>query len=433
MEKRLAENIFSLAVVQALTYAAPFFTVPYLVRVLQPTNYGLLSFAQAIVLYCDFVTDYGFAFSATRAIVLHRHNPEDVSRIFWSTIFSKTVLMIGTGLALSLLVAFIPRLHQTPAVYAVCFLSVFGTTAFPVWLFQGLEQMKASAIALGAARFLTLPLLFAFVREPSHYVRAAAIQGSVELLAAVFLAPVIWRRLKIRWHRPSIAEVAESLRIAWPLFLSGAALFLCTSSTAVILGFVARREQVGYYTAAEKLIKACIAAFNPLGQALYPHIAAARTGSCLFALRLIRNSFWVTGGLAFAASIATFALARPVCGLVLGASFAPSSQLLRWMSPLPFLFGLMSVLGIQTMVVFELDSVMSRIMMAGACAGIPLTILLSRYLGPRGAAMASVIEAGGMVAAMAVALRVRGFPVWQRIASPGAATFAPGSQAWSGD
>lgn len=417
--KLLAENIVALTLLQALTYGAPLLTVPYLVRVLRPETYGLLSFAQAIVLYCDFTTDYGFALSATRAIAMHRHCPERITKIFWSTIFAKGVLAIGTGLILSGLVALIPTLHQTRTLYAVCFLSVIGTVTFPVWLFQGLEQMRLCAIAFGAARILTVPLLFAFVRQPQHYLRAAAIQASVEVVAALFAAPAIFQRFQVRWYRPGIRDIGESLRQSWHLFLSGAALFLCTSSVAVILGFTAGRAQVGYYTAAEKLIKASSAALAPLTQALYPHITGARVGSGAAALLLIRRSLLVTGCLSLAISVATFVLAKPVCDRVLGPSFAPSVHLLRWLSPLPVLFGLMSVLGTQTMLVFEMDSLVSWIMLTATCAGLPLTLALCLSFGAEGAAAASVLVAFIIVTAMLIVLRHRGFPVWNSELSRG--------------
>ncbi len=413
MRKVLTENIVSLTLLQVLTYGAPLVTVPYLVRVLQPEHYGLISFAQAIVLYCDFITDYGFSFSATRSIAVHREDSAYVSRIFWVTTCAKGVLMLATGLTLSLLVTFIPRLHQTPHLYAVCFLSVLGTAIFPVWLFQGLEQIKLSAIAFGAARLLTLPLLFAFVRGPRDYLAAAGIQATVEVVAAMIAAPFVFGRFKVRWYCPSWSDIRGSLQQTWVLFLSGSALFLCTSSTAVILGFTTGRAQVGYYTAAEKLIKACIAALSPLLQALYPHITATRAASRVSALRLIRKSLVATACLSLAVSLATLLLAGPVCRVFLGASFAPSVALLRWMSPLPVLFGLMSVLGTHTMLVFEMDSLMSRIMLAGACAGLPVTLAMSIALGPKGAAAASVLVAGFIVAAMIAALHVRGLSVWQ--------------------
>lgn len=415
--RRLKHNIAALTALQFLAYVAPLLTVPYLVRVLKPAEFGLLAFAQGIVLYFDLLTDFGFNLSATRAIAAQRDQIDAISRIFWSTLTAKLILMSLSGVLLTLLVAFTPKLHAYPSLYAVNFLYVIGTALFPIWLFQGLEEITIAALALGIARILTVPALFLWVRSKEDLVIAATIQASVQLVATVLVTPLLLKRIRLRWHRPSYLEIEAAFKAGWPLFLGGSALYLCNSSTTVILGFVAGSAQVGYYSAADKLIKAAISLLSPVGQALYPHITALKTESHLSALALIRKSFVFTGLLSLCASLGTFVLADPVCRLVLGPAFGPSASVLRWLSPLPLIFGLMSVLGTQTMLVFEMDSTMSRIMLASALGGIPLTLALAFPFGANGAAAASLTLAAAMLAAMAIKLRARGLRVWQYVSS----------------
>ncbi|MBV8811998.1 MAG: flippase [Acidobacteriaceae bacterium] len=408
----LRENIASLAGLQLVGYIAPLLTVPYLVRVLKPAEFGLLSFAQGVVLYFDLITDYGFNLSATRGIAAQRNEPDSVSRIFWSTLCAKAILMLLCGAALALLVAFIPRLRENSAVYAVSFLYVIGTVFFPVWLFQGLERMKLAAFALGTARILTVPALFLFVRSERDCVVAAAIQASVQAVASILVIPALVG-MRLRWYRPSLADLASAFKRGWPLFISGSALYLCTSSTTVVLGFCAGKSAVGYYSAADKLIKAATSLLSPISQALYPHITALKVTSTTSALRMIRKSFLSIGLLSLCTSILTLVLARPICHLFLGPSFEGSIAVLQCLSPLPVLFGLMSVLGTQTMLVFEMDDMMSRIMFGSALAGIPLTMALSSLFGAEGAAAASVMLAIVMLGAMMIVLKSSGLPVWQ--------------------
>lgn len=422
----LVENIMSLALLQGLNYAAPLITLPYLVRVLQPSHFGLLSFAQGIVLYFDFFTDFGFNFSQTRAIAACRHVPESVSKIFWSTMSAKALLMCISAVALTLLVALTPKLRETPSLYAVNFLYVIGTTFFPVWLFQGLERIKLAATLFGVARLLTVPALFLFVRHPQDYVIAGAIQASVEVTASLLAWPLILRRIGLTWQPPSMLDVANTLKRAWPLFLSVAALQISASSSIVILGFVAGKIEVGYFSAADKLIKASIAALNPLGQALYPHITAAKLQSRASAFHLIRKTLFAVGILSISVSIVTAVWARPVCHLILGSSFEHSITVLQCLSPLPLLFGLASVFGTQTMLVFEMDALFSKIMLLSAVVAVPVTVILSMSFGAVGAAIASVITSGFMVAAMLFALHAKGVHVWRR-PKPQSSAFADAS------
>ncbi len=409
----LVENIVSLGALQALNYAAPLITLPYLVHVLQPAHFGLLSFAQGIVIYFDLFTDFGFNFSQSRAIAACRHRPEALSRVFWSTIYAKALLMCTSAVAMTLLVAFTPKLRATPQLFAVNFLYVVGTTFFPIWLFQGLERMKLAATLFGSARLLTIPALFLFVRHPQDYVVAGAIQASVELTASVFAWPLILGQMRLRWSSPRVAEIRYTLERAWPLFLTTSVVQLCTSGSIAVLGFAAGKNEVGYFSAADKLVKASAAAVAPLGQALYPHITAAKLRSPRLALKLIRKSLYVTGIISMALTIVTAIWARPVCHMIFGGAFEHSVVVLRWLSPLPILYGLTTVLGMQTMIVFEMDAILSRITLVSGLISLPIMIVLSRAFGAVGAAAASVLTAALMAAAMCLALHIKGMHVWK--------------------
>jgi len=410
----LFENITSLTALQVLNYATPLLTLPYLVRVLEPSRFGLLSFAQGVVLYFDIFTDFGFNFTQTRAIAAARGDVGSISRIFWATLYAKTLLMGISAAGLALLVIFIPQMRAVPRLYAANFLYVVGTTFFPLWFFQGLEQMKVAAALLAGARLLTVPALFLFVRHTQDYVVAGAIQSSVEVVASVVAWPIILSRARLTWCPPSLPDVVGTLKAASALFLSSSAMQLSSSSAIVILGFTADKTQIGYFSAADKLIKAASAALNPVAQALYPHITAAKLRSRESAFELIQRAFYSVGILMFCISIVTVIAARPVCELVLGKSFEHSIRILQCLAPLPLLSGLTNVLGTQTMLVFEMDVLFSRLLVVSAACGIPITFLLSLSFGAVGVAFGSVGTATVLVASMWLTLHSRRMLFWQR-------------------
>jgi PST family polysaccharide transporter len=409
--RRLAENIAALSVVQFLNYVAPLITIPYLVRILHPAQFGLLSFSQGIVLCFCVITDYGFDFTATRAIAANRHDGAAIRRIAWTTLCAKFLLLFASACALALLVATVPKLRETPQLFVASFLYVLGTAIFPVWLLQGLEELKVAALAMCIARMLIVPALFLFVQHAGDYVIAAALQASVEVIATVIAVPIMWRRVDLRWVAPTRRDLLQAFKIGWPLFLSASTLYLSASSTPLILGFVSTKAEVGYYSAAEKLIRACTALLSPATQALYPRIAATKAQSNALALKLIRRSFAFFGSISLCVSLSVFCFADPICRFVFGLAFVPSIYLLKWMAPLPFLSALMSVLGTQTMLAFEMDSAMSRILLWGSILAFPLTLLLAWQFGALGAAVAAVAVAVFMVAAMANSVHRSGLRV----------------------
>jgi polysaccharide transporter, PST family len=410
----LLENMLSLAALQVLNYAAPLITLPYLARVLQPQHFGLLSYAQGIILYFDLFTDFGFNFSASRAISQCRGDAQAVSQIFWSTLVAKVFLMSLSGAALMILVRCLDPLRPLSELFAANSLYLIGTTIFPIWLFQGLEQLKLAALFMAIGRLLTVPALLLLVKSQHDTVIAAAVQASVELSAGLLSAPLVYMRMNLVWYRPTIRDIIARLREGWPLFLSASAFQVGTSSTTVILGALSGQMQVGYYSAADKLIKAATGALSPIGQALYPRISAVQAISPQQACRLIQKSLYLTTFVGSVLSISVFACANFLCREVLGSSFAHAAVVIRYLSPVPLLFGLMGVLGTQTMLAFGLDALFCKLMLASIGLGIPLTVVLVNGHGAIGAAIATDILLAGIVAAMFGVLLANQSRVWKR-------------------
>jgi len=403
----------ALSILQIMNYAVPLVTVPYLTRVLGPERFGLLAFAQAIILYFDLITDYGFNLSATRKIASIGGSRIELSRIFWSTIITKTLLMLLCAAVLNLFLEAVPVLRPYTLLCDATFLTVVGSALLPVWLFQGLERMQFLTIAYSVARLLSIPALLFLVQGSEDYIRAAAIQGSVPVAGALILGPVIWKKLDLPFYRPSASDILDSLREGWHLFVSNTAMVLFGSTSVVLLGLMAGNGQVGYYSAADKLIKAGSSLMSPITQALYPHLNSLRASSEYSALRLIRKTLVLIGVLTFSASLATFALAGPIAHLLLGSRFGPSVTVLRFLAPVLFLTTVNNVLGTQTMMVFGLDALVSRITLRSAVANAVLALLLAGRWGAVGAAAATATSGVLMMLQMMTALRRAKLPVWQ--------------------
>ena len=96
LRSNVIKNIFSLYIIHFANYLLPLIVVPYLVRVLSPSGFGIVSFAQSLIAYLTIFVDYGFALSATRKISVYRNNKIEVSRIFFNVLAAKGFLgLIG--------------------------------------------------------------------------------------------------------------------------------------------------------------------------------------------------------------------------------------------------------------------------------------------------------------------------------------------------
>jgi len=116
--------------------------------------------------------------------------------------------------------------------------------------------------------------------------------------------------------------------------------------------------------------------------------------------------------------LATFLLSAPLGPLLWGQGFAPSIAVLRCLSPLPFLLASVNVIGTQTMLVFEMDRLLTRAVVWCALINIPLTAVLSLFMGALGAAAAIVIVAAVMVVSLAWSLRRQRLAIWHAAFKP---------------
>jgi PST family polysaccharide transporter len=397
---RLRKNIAALSVLQLLNYALPIAVVPYLVRVLGPAHYGLLVFAQAAVNYANSVTDYGFNYSATRLVARHREDRAALSRIFWSTITAKSILMLLCFAALAVLITLVPMFRAQAALLAACSLLVLGNVLFPMWFFQGMEEMRAITIAQAIAKMSLIPLVFLFVKNQDHFVRAAALQSGTTVLAGIIGLPLLSRVADISWYRPSKRDILESFREGWDIFISTVAITIYTSTNTLVLGFVSGEAQVGYFGAANRIINGSQGVLIPVSQALYPHLNSMAVKSREAAVALIRKSLFWIGLISISASLAFLLGAAPISHLALGRKFDGSITPLRWMALLPVLLGLSNVFGVQTMLTFGMNKEFNRIVTTSAVINLLLTFPFAYWWGATGAAIAVVLTEVFVTAAM---------------------------------
>ena len=64
----ILSNFFSLTILQVANYILPLIILPFLVRVLDLENFGIVMFSQALITFIVIAVDFGFDISGTREI-----------------------------------------------------------------------------------------------------------------------------------------------------------------------------------------------------------------------------------------------------------------------------------------------------------------------------------------------------------------------------
>jgi PST family polysaccharide transporter len=373
---RLLENFISLSTLQVANYILPLITLPYLVRVLGPEKFGLIAFAQAFIGYFNVLTDYGFNLSATRDISINRKDNDKVSEIFSSVIIIKFGLLILSLFIMTLIIFSFDKFRSEWLIYYLTFGMVIGQVLFPVWFFQGMEKMKYITFLNILARIIFTISIFIFVKNASDFLYVPILSSLGSIVAGVLAFWIVFKDFGVKFRMPDFERVKFHLKEGWYIFISTVAISLYTTSNTFILGLFTNNIIVGYYSAAEKIIRAVQGLLSPVSQTIFPHVSKLMNESKDAGIKFIRRITYLIGGLSFVISLVIFILANLIVETILGSQYTESIIILRILAFLPFLVGLSNVFGVQTMLTLNYKKAFTNIIVFASGVNIFLAIIL---------------------------------------------------------
>jgi PST family polysaccharide transporter len=383
--RRIFSNFLSLSVLQAANYILPLITLPYLVRVLGPEKFGLISFAQAFTAYFQIITDYGFNLSATREISINRENKEKVSEIFSSVMFIKFGLLFVSLIFMSVIVFSFNKFRQDWLIYYLTFGMVLGNTLFPVWFFQGIERMKYITFLNILAKLIFTIAIFVFVKQTSDYLYVPLLNSIGFITAGILSLLIIFKDFKVVFKIPNFKEIKYQLKEGWYIFISTVAISLYTVSNTFILGLFTNNVIVGYYSAAEKIVRAIQGLWTPVSQTIFPFFSNLYNKKPENAKLLLIKLLKLTGVVTFLISILGCLFASFIIHIFLGEKYDVSVKIFQILIFIIFAIGINNILGVQGLVSFGYVNNFTQVVILGAGFHIIfLMILVPKfvYLGP---------------------------------------------------
>jgi len=409
---RIIGNFLSLSTLEVVNYIMPLFTLPYLVRVLGPGKFGIVAFAQALIAYLVILTDYGYYLAGPKYISINRNNVEKISQIFSRIFVLKTIFMCLSFLLLIGILLVFERFWSDKWLYIFAFGSVLGDVLFPTWFFQGMERMKYITGLYLIAKSFFLVSIFIFIRTQEHYTYVPLLNSLGLIIVGIISLIIIRRIFRVRFILPRFDDLKKELVTGWHYFVSTISISLYTHSGVFILGLVASDVFVGYYSAAEKLIRAVQRLLWAGSQSIYPYINKLATESKNMALSLLRKiSFIFVAGF-FVVSVLIYLLAEVFVKIVLGPQYLESVIVLKILSVLPLIISISNIFGIQTMFAFNLKRVFSRILFFAALLNILLAFIFAVFYKHIGVSIAVVLTELFVASVSFFYVKNRGLNVW---------------------
>ncbi len=409
--KVLVKNFTSLSLLQLANYIFPVITLPYLVRVLGPEKYGLINFAAAFSAYFVIITDYGFNLSATQEISVNRNDKEKVSEIFSSVLTIKIILFFLSSGIFFLIVNMFELFSNDAGLYSIMFIGVVGIVLFPLWVYQGVEQMKYILIINVAIRSVTIVSIFLLVKVENDYLLLAVIYTITQVMTGITGLFFAIRKFDLRYLFPSKVQLLEQLKKGWNLFLSSIWINLYTTSNVFILGLFAPNSVVGYYSAADKVRIAFQGILSSMSQSVFPYVnkllAESYQKFISFNRKLLKISFMI--GIIISSSL--FLFAEPIVKIVLGNEYSPSVIVLRIIAWLPLIIFLSNVFGIQTMLPLNYQKRFSQILFLAALINLMISFSIVPSYFEIGTAVSMLVTEIFVTLSFYIFIRMKRIPV----------------------
>ena len=270
--KTLLGNFFSLSALQLVGMILPLVTLPYLLRVIGFSKYGIIILAVSLIAYFQSITDYSFKITATRDVAIFKNSPKKLNTIYSKVIIVKSVFIIISFFIITLIILLYPPFYEERKVFFLTMPLLLGYALFPEWFFQGIEKMKYIAfLNIGIKLFFTI-CIFIFIKTEVDYWIYPLLQSLGFLFAGIIGQIILYRKYNLRFILLKPKIIKHAIRDNFPIFVNQFLPNLYNNTTTLLLGLFATSYLVGIYDALKKVVNVPVIILGVVSRVFYPFL-----------------------------------------------------------------------------------------------------------------------------------------------------------------
>lgn len=388
-KKSIAKNYIYNLIYQLLSIVLPLITTPYLSRVLGAEPIGIYGYTLSIVTYFVLFGSLGIAMYGQREIAYVQNDKIKRSCVFWEIIIVRAITMI-ISMVLFYLTFCIKGDYAL--YYRIFTLYIIANLLDISWLLQGLEEFKKTVIRNIIVKFLSLFLIFLYIKTPLDLWKYILIYVVAELLGNATMwmyLPKYIVKVKIK-----TLNLKRHIKPAIILFIPQIATQIYTVLDKTMVGLLTNdMNEVGYYEQAQKVVKSALTILTAYGT-----VMASRISNC-FAEKQddkirnnIKNSFKLICFLGIPIVFGMIGIAEKFVPWFYGEGYEKVVTLIIATSPIILLIGLSNIGGIQYLVPTGKQKEFTKSVTIGAISNVFLNIILIKLFKSTGAAIASTLS-----------------------------------------
>jgi O-antigen/teichoic acid export membrane protein len=375
-----------------------FVSTIYLARVLGKSDYGLLSFATAIMTYGMLLTDFGLSTYGIREIASRRSDLGKCIDDVQCTRVTLSIILFALGSIAALLFVHDRRLQ----LLLIFSLVVMVPYALGVdWAFRALEKMGYSAFGNVLQQVVSLAPVLLFVKGPGQLLNVQIYKAVSWLVASLTLIFILKRSVghagfSISSRLPSLKTIKGMLKVGIPLAAAYLMAQVYLNIDTVILGIIGKPAAVGVYSAGYRVVNLANCFSYPITVAFYPSLSYDfRHNFLRYRMKLAKmvGIVLVAGVLG---TLGTYFLRHMIISRLYGPGYEGAELALSVLC--------LAILGdflIAGLIIAFISAGFERLTLLAVASGAVSNIILNIVLIPRysfmGAAVATVISYGLMV------------------------------------
>lgn len=225
-----------------------FIATVYIARRLGASAFGYLGFAAAIVAYFGRALSTGISDVGSREIA---RRPADAQAIAAGGTLVRIVAALFGVVAVVAISTIVPAPRIGRIVLALTGLSLISLAVDTSWVYKGTGSARRVGVALLAGQAIAVALLLILIRAPNDVVRVPLIQFLADIVAAGYLAAPL---INLSWLGAHLSEGWRLLKSSRLITVSRLLRTLVVSIDVVMLGFMSTSQQVGWYSAAYRVV-----------------------------------------------------------------------------------------------------------------------------------------------------------------------------------
>lgn len=374
---------------QIVAIIIPIITTPYVSRVLGANNIGIYGYTVSISAYFILFGSLGISLYGQREIAYCQGDSKKYSKSFYEILLLRFIAM--TISAILFYFIFVFKSNDYSIYFKILLVEIIANMFDISWFLQGLEEFKKTVVRNIIVRIISLVVIFLFVKSKSDlpiYFIIYVLSILIGNLSLWLYLPKYLKKIKIKE-----LNMTKHLKPALVLFVPQIAIQVYTVLDRTMIGIlIPAKEEVGFYTQGEHILKLLLTIITSLGTVMLPRIASIfSTGDKEKIKEYLNKSFNFVYFLGMPMVFGIISVSRKFVPVFFGSGYDRVIYVMMTISPILIFIGLSNVLGVQYLLPTKRQKEFTISVFVGAIINFGINLILIPKYGAIGAAIGTII------------------------------------------